>query len=124
MKSKYNSDQISAIENTVKHFEHWRATTERGQRRMSDELRSMAIDLSHEVGVHRASKELGLNCTDLKRWKDKAEPRASGVFTEISLRPSLPFSYRMEIKKNDTCISLSLDHSSIDQMVALIKGVL
>jgi hypothetical protein len=124
MRAKYNSDQIVAIENAVKHFEHWRATTERGQRRMSEELRTMAIDLSQKVGVHCASKALGLNCTDLKRWGEKGEPTNKGNFTEITLLPSTNFSCRVEIAKNDTRINFSLEHSSVEQMVALVKGVL
>lgn len=124
MKAEYNPDQIIAIEAAVKHFEHWRATTTRGQRKMSEELRTMAIDLSKKVGVNRASKALGLNCTDLKRWGTKEEITDTGKFTEVTLLPSMSSACRVEITKNDTCINLSLEQSTVDQMIALVKGIL
>jgi len=91
---------------------------------MSEELRTMAIDLSQKIGVHRASKALGLNCTDLKRWGAKGEATNTGKFTEITLLPSTDFSCRVEITKNDTHINLSLENCSMEQVVTLIKGVL
>lgn len=124
MKAEYNPDQIIAIEAAVKLFEHWRATTERGQRRLSEELRTTAIDLSKKIGVYRASKALGLNCTDLKRWGAKGEAIEKGKFTEITLLPSRESPCRVEITKNDTYISFFLEHSTVDQIIALAKGIL
>ena len=125
MKKVYNSTQICAVEKTVKQFKHWRKTTVKGQRRMSLELRNMAIDLSQQIGIFPASKELGLNCTDLKKWREKTEERKEGSFTEIMVLPSPSFSCRLEIKKNDTCINVFLGHdSNVDQTIALINGVL
>jgi hypothetical protein len=124
MKSKYNSEQAEAVESAVKHFEHWRATTERGRRRMSEELRAIAIDLSYKIGVHPASKELGLNCTDLKRWRQKAKDLENGTFTEVKLLPTMGFSCRVKIIKNDTHVNIAFEDSNVAQVTALIKGVL
>ena len=126
-KRQYTPIQLQAVESAKSQFKSWRSANGYSRRRIPDELRGSAIALAKSLGRNQASKELGLNPTDLRQWEGLAAPekREDLKFAEVTIcRPSSFLECRIEVIREQTRLALDLKGVNVDQMIALIRGVL
>jgi transposase-like protein len=126
-KRQYTQTQQQAIDTVKSQFQTWRISNGNSRRRIPDDLRATAIELSNSLGRTRASKELGLNPTDLKHWENLMAPEKNVdfKFAEVTLHHQTScLDCRVEVSREKTSLALDLKGVNVDQMITLIRGLL
>ena len=126
-KRQYTQTQQQAIDTAKSQFQTWRVSNGNSRRRIPDDLRATAVELSNSLGRSRVSKVLGLNPTDLKYWGDliATEKNVDLKFAEVTIhhQPSC-LDCRVEVYREETHVAMNLKGVNVDQMITLIRGIL
>lgn len=126
-KQQYTQTQQLAVDAAKSQFKTWRIANGNHRRRIPDELRAAAIELSKCLSNSRASKELGINPTELKHWGSIMAPEQCKElkFAEVTLhKDTYCLECRVEVSREQTHLVLDFKGVAMDQMITLIRGVL
>jgi len=100
-KKHSNPESLQAFEELNKRFEVWRSTTQKGSRRIPEELWASAVKLSAWFSLSSISQALGIDFITLKKKAMQKQDchdleTAKSEFVELS-QPRLPIAQNQQI---------------------------
>lgn len=124
MPNHQNIESLHQQISLAKHdFDLWRRAKGYQRERTPDKLRKVAVCIANQIGPHQASKELGVSLNGLKRWTSPPPNSIVKDFVEVTTAPTQSLECRVDLNRNETAISISIQGTTVEQMITLIRGV-